>query len=64
MFGCYSFIFGRGSLLPLGNSTWALSNIQGIGGSIPPMLIHVLVPLALFLCVGVLYDQRKTQPFR
>lgn len=39
----------------------ALSNIQGIGGSIPPMSSHGLVPPALFLCVGVLYDRHKTR---
>ena len=39
----------------------ALSNIQGIGGSILLMLSHGLVPSALFLCVGVLYDRHKTQ---
>ncbi|KAI3950547.1 hypothetical protein MKW92_032536 [Papaver armeniacum] len=27
-------------------------NIQGIGGSIPPMSSHGPVPPALFLCVG------------
>ncbi|RYR46734.1 hypothetical protein Ahy_A07g032518 [Arachis hypogaea] len=42
----------------------ALSNIQGIGGSIPPMLSHGLVPSAFFLCVGVLYDRRKTRLVR
>ncbi|XP_039119212.1 LOW QUALITY PROTEIN: NADH-ubiquinone oxidoreductase chain 4-like [Dioscorea cayenensis subsp. rotundata] len=36
-------------------------NIQGIGGSIPPMSSHGLVPPALFLCVGVLYDRHKTR---
>nr|YP_009430404.1 NADH dehydrogenase subunit 4 [Bupleurum falcatum]YP_010035064.1 NADH dehydrogenase subunit 4 [Glycyrrhiza uralensis]ARR27536.1 NADH dehydrogenase subunit 4 [Bupleurum falcatum]QOX10087.1 NADH dehydrogenase subunit 4 [Glycyrrhiza uralensis]QVY59129.1 NADH dehydrogenase subunit 4 [Glycyrrhiza uralensis] len=41
-----------------------LSNIQGIGGSIPPMLSHGLVPSALFLCVGVLYDRHKTRLVR
>nr|QEX95836.1 NADH dehydrogenase subunit 4 [Cercis canadensis] len=39
-------------------------NIQGIGGSIPPMLSHGLVPSALFLCVGVLYDRHKTRLVR
>lgn len=39
----------------------ALSNIQGIGGSILPMSSHGLVPPALFLCVGVLYDRHKTR---
>jgi hypothetical protein len=53
MFGCYSFIFGRSSLY-----------LGGTGGSIPPILSHVVVPLALSLRVGVLYDQRKTQPVR
>ena len=42
----------------------ALSNIQGIGGSILPMLSHGLVPSALFLCVGVLYDRHKTRLVR
>ncbi|CAB4294328.1 unnamed protein product [Prunus armeniaca] len=41
-----------------------LSNIQGIGGSILPMLSHGLVPSALFLCVGVLYDRHKTRLVR
>ncbi|CAL2229414.1 unnamed protein product [Prunus armeniaca] len=41
-----------------------LSNIQGIGGSILPMLSHGLVPLAIFLCVGVLYDRHKTRLVR
>nr|QKO26866.1 NADH dehydrogenase subunit 4 [Japonolirion osense] len=36
-------------------------NIQGIGGSIPPMSSHGPVPPALFLCVGVLYDRHKTR---
>ncbi|CAK8570630.1 unnamed protein product [Lathyrus sativus] len=36
----------------------------GIGGSIPPMLSHGLVPSALFLCVGVLYDRHKTRLVR
>nr|AFO69226.1 NADH dehydrogenase subunit 4 [Gossypium hirsutum] len=40
------------------------SNIQGIGGSIPPMLSHGLVSSALFLCVGVLYDRHKTRLVR
>ncbi|XP_039059006.1 NADH-ubiquinone oxidoreductase chain 4 [Hibiscus syriacus] len=39
-------------------------NIQGIGGSIPPMLSHGLVSSALFLCVGVLYDRHKTRLVR
>nr|UFH78282.1 NADH dehydrogenase subunit 4 [Chlorophytum comosum] len=39
-------------------------NIQGIGGSIPPMSSHGLVPPALFLCVGVLYDRHKTRLVR
>nr|UTM91946.1 NADH dehydrogenase subunit 4 [Gastrodia angusta]WNH36719.1 NADH dehydrogenase subunit 4 [Gastrodia angusta] len=42
----------------------ALSNIQGIGGSIPPMSSHGLVPPALFLCVGVLYDRHQTRLVR
>ena len=42
----------------------ALSNIQGIGGSILLMLSHGLVPSALFLCVGVLYDRHKTRLVR
>nr|QVG61400.1 NADH dehydrogenase subunit 4 [Fagus sylvatica] len=41
-----------------------LSYGQGIGGSIPPMLSHGLVPSALFLCVGVLYDRHKTRLVR
>ncbi|YP_009153946.1 NADH dehydrogenase subunit 4 (mitochondrion) [Gossypium arboreum] len=40
------------------------ANIQGIGGSIPPMLSHGLVSSALFLCVGVLYDRHKTRLVR
>ncbi|KAH7511377.1 hypothetical protein FEM48_ZijujUnG0019600 [Ziziphus jujuba var. spinosa] len=47
-----------------GGESLALSNIQGIGGSIPPMLSHGLVPFAFFLCVGVLYDRHKTQLVR
>nr|WMV85421.1 NADH dehydrogenase subunit 4 [Dendrobium huoshanense] len=39
-------------------------NIQGIGGSIPPMSSHGLVPPALFLCVGVLYDRHQTRLVR
>nr|YP_010627563.1 NADH dehydrogenase subunit 4 [Rhodiola crenulata]WBN94463.1 NADH dehydrogenase subunit 4 [Rhodiola crenulata]WBN94484.1 NADH dehydrogenase subunit 4 [Rhodiola wallichiana] len=39
-------------------------NIQGIGGSILPMSSHGLVPSALFLCVGVLYDRHKTRLVR
>nr|QLA48191.1 NADH dehydrogenase subunit 4 [Medinilla magnifica] len=39
-------------------------NIQGIGGSILPMLSHGLVSSALFLCVGVLYDRHKTRLVR
>nr|YP_010131437.1 NADH dehydrogenase subunit 4 [Bruguiera sexangula]QPZ76265.1 NADH dehydrogenase subunit 4 [Bruguiera sexangula] len=39
-------------------------NIQGIGGSILPKLSHGLVPSALFLCVGVLYDRHKTRLVR
>ncbi|XBI26473.1 hypothetical protein VPH35_051184 [Triticum aestivum] len=42
----------------------ALSNIQGIGGSILLMLSHGLVSSALFLCVGVLYDRHKTRLVR
>ena len=48
----------------MGGESLALSNIQGIGGSIPPMLSHGLVPSALFLCVGVLYDRHKTRLVR
>nr|TKS02690.1 NADH-ubiquinone oxidoreductase chain 4 (mitochondrion) [Populus alba] len=48
----------------LGGESLALSNIQGIGGSILPMLSHGLVPSALFLCVGVLYDRHKTRLVR
>ena len=47
-----------------GGEFLALSNIQGIGGSIPPMLSHGLVSSALFLCVGVLYDRHKTRLVR
>lgn len=47
-----------------GGESLALSNIQGIGGSILPMLSHGLVPSALFLCVGVLYDRHKTRLVR
>ena len=47
-----------------GGEFLALSNIQGIGGSILPMLSHGLVPSALFLCVGVLYDRHKTRLVR
>jgi len=36
-------------------------NIQGIEGSILFMSSHGLVSLALFLCVGVLYDRHKTR---
>ncbi|KAJ8746879.1 hypothetical protein K2173_010151 (mitochondrion) [Erythroxylum novogranatense] len=36
----------------------------GIGGSILPKLSHGLVPSALFLCVGVLYDRHKTRLVR
>nr|AEO21071.1 NADH dehydrogenase subunit 4 [Silene conica]AEO21072.1 NADH dehydrogenase subunit 4 [Silene conica] len=39
-------------------------NIQGIGGSIIPMLSHGLVSSALFLCVGLLYDRHKTRLVR
>nr|QKO26894.1 NADH dehydrogenase subunit 4 [Pandanus tectorius]QKO26896.1 NADH dehydrogenase subunit 4 [Sararanga sinuosa] len=39
-------------------------NIQGIGGSILPMSSHGLVPPALFLSVGVLYDRHKTRLVR
>ena len=38
----------------------ALSNIEGLVGSILLMLSHGLLSSALFLCVGVLYDQHKT----
>nr|AJP33439.1 NADH dehydrogenase subunit 4 [Araucaria heterophylla] len=37
-------------------------NIQGIGGSILPMLSHGPVPPAPSPCVGVLYDRHKTRP--
>ncbi|XP_052112255.1 NADH-ubiquinone oxidoreductase chain 4-like, partial [Arachis duranensis] len=53
-----------GVLRSVGGESLALSNIQGIGGSIPPMLSHGLVPSALFLCVGVLYDRHKTRLVR
>nr|YP_003412120.1 NADH dehydrogenase subunit 4 [Phaeoceros laevis]ACT75328.1 NADH dehydrogenase subunit 4 [Phaeoceros laevis] len=36
-------------------------NIQGIEGSISPMLSHGLVLLAPPLCVGALYDRHKTR---
>ncbi|RZC94298.1 hypothetical protein C5167_029863 [Papaver somniferum] len=39
-------------------------NIEGIGGSIPPMSSHGPVPPSLFLCVGVLYDRHKTRLVR
>jgi proton-translocating NADH-quinone oxidoreductase chain M len=39
-------------------------NTQGIEGSILLMLSHGLVSPALFLCVGVLYDQHKTRLLR
>ncbi|KAI5653997.1 hypothetical protein M9H77_31184 [Catharanthus roseus] len=42
----------------------ALSNIQGIGGSILLMSSRGLVSSALFLCVGVLYDRHKTRLVR
>nr|AZB86933.1 NADH dehydrogenase subunit 4 [Haberlea rhodopensis] len=47
-----------------GEESLALSNIQGIGGSILPMSSHGLVSSALFLCVGVLYDRHKTRLVR
>ena len=47
-----------------GGESLALSNIQGIGGSILPMSSHGLVSSALFLCVGVLYDRHKTRLVR
>lgn len=53
-----------GVLRSVGGESLALSNIQGIGGSILPMLSHGLVPSALFLCVGVLYDRHKTRLVR
>nr|QXE43937.1 NADH dehydrogenase subunit 4 [Ginkgo biloba] len=37
-------------------------NIQGIGGSIPPMSSHGPVPPAPSPCVGVPYDRHKTRP--
>nr|WHE10464.1 NADH dehydrogenase subunit 4 [Myoxanthus exasperatus] len=49
------------NLVTIGMSS---SNIQGIGGSIPPMSSHGLVPPALFLCVGVLYDRHQTRLVR
>ena len=39
----------------------ALSNIQGIRGSILSMSSHGPIPSALFLCVGVLYDRHNTR---
>ncbi|KAI5681664.1 hypothetical protein M9H77_02892 [Catharanthus roseus] len=47
-----------------GGESLALSNIQGIGDSILQMSSHGLVSLALFLCVGVLYDRNKTRLVR
>ncbi|KAA0052380.1 NADH-quinone oxidoreductase protein [Cucumis melo var. makuwa] len=44
------------------HSIYAL--FPGIGGSILPMLSHGLVPSALFLCVGVLYDRHQTRLVR
>ncbi|KAI3899197.1 hypothetical protein MKW92_005661 [Papaver armeniacum] len=41
-----------------------IPNIQGIGGSIPPMSSHGPVPPTLFLCIGVLYDRHKTRLVR
>ena len=55
---------GNRRTLISGGESLALSNIQGIGGSILPMLSHGLVPSALFLCVGVLYDRHKTRLVR
>ncbi|XBJ05242.1 hypothetical protein VPH35_024065 [Triticum aestivum] len=52
------------NLVTIGMFSWALSNIQGIGGSILLMLSHGLVSSALFLCVGVLYDRHKTRLVR
>ncbi|KAI3872669.1 hypothetical protein MKX03_004244 [Papaver bracteatum] len=39
-------------------------NIQGIGGSIPPISSHEPIPSAFLLCVGVLYDRHKTRLVR
>ncbi|KAJ8421038.1 hypothetical protein Cgig2_022420 (mitochondrion) [Carnegiea gigantea] len=39
-------------------------NIQGIGGSILPILSQRVVSSALFPCVGVLYDRYKTRLVR
>ena len=36
-------------------------NIEGIAGSVYLMIGHGLVSGALFMCVGVLYDRRKTK---
>lgn len=47
---------------PIGGKYITPLNIQGIGGSIPPMLSHGLVPPAPFPCVGVPYDRHKTRP--
>ncbi|KAI3932786.1 hypothetical protein MKW92_036231 [Papaver armeniacum] len=41
-----------------------IPNIQGIGGSIPPMSSHGPVPPTLFVCIGVLYDRHKTRLVR
>ncbi|CAD5197484.1 unnamed protein product [Musa acuminata subsp. malaccensis] len=46
------------NLVTIGMSSRAAA---GIGGSILPMSSHGLVPPALFLCVGVLYDRHKTR---
>ncbi|XP_058764369.1 NADH-ubiquinone oxidoreductase chain 4 [Vicia villosa] len=54
----------QGQNMCAGRATHQPTNIQGIGGSIPPMLSHGLVPSALFLCVGVLYDRHKTRLVR
>ncbi|KAI3472754.1 hypothetical protein Pfo_030338 [Paulownia fortunei] len=56
-------MFSRAAAVSGGESL-ALSNIQGIGGSILPMSSHGLVSSALFLCVGVLYDRHKTRLVR
>nr|VDD07399.1 unnamed protein product [Brassica oleracea] len=52
------------NLVTIGINLSLSSNIQGIGGSILPMLSHGLVPSALFLCVGVPYDRHKTRLVR
>ncbi|KAG6466689.1 hypothetical protein ZIOFF_074464 (mitochondrion) [Zingiber officinale] len=58
--GVVTILYGSGGNRRTEGESLALSNIQGIGGSILLMLSHGLVSSALFLCVGVLYDRHKT----